>query len=336
VRTPQRGTPALLLAARRECAGMHALVTGSAGFLGSRLTRELTSRGHRVVGVDNFLTGSLENWREFAASDRSELVVADVAVELPDVRDIDVVFHFASPASPRHYAAYPLETMRVNAAGLERCCDYALVRNARLIFASTSEIYGDPLVHPQSETYWGNVNSIGPRACYDESKRYGEALLTSYRQTYGLDGRIVRIFNTYGPGMRSDDGRMVPAFVTSVLRGEPMPIYGGGGQTRSLCYVDDLVRGVVDYATLADPAETVMNLGNDEEYTVLEIAELVSSVAGVALRTVELPLPTDDPSRRCPDLRRARALIGWQPATSLREGLARTIAWYKAASCVRG
>ncbi len=298
---------------------MNALVTGAAGFLGSRLTRELTSRGHRVLGVDNFSTGSLENWREFAEDGGAELVVANVTRELPEIGDIDAVFHFASPASPRHYSAYPLETMRCNAAGLERCCDYALARNARLIFASTSEVYGDPAVHPQNETYWGNVNPVGPRSCYDESKRYGEALITAYRQTYGLDGRIVRIFNTYGPGMRRDDGRMIPAFVTSALRGEPMPIYGGGRQTRSLCYVDDLVAGIVDYASLADPPATVMNLGNDEEHTVLEIAQTVSSVMGVPLRTVELPLPPDDPSRRCPDLGRARALIGWQPTTSLRK-----------------
>lgn len=308
---------------------MNALVTGAAGFLGSRLTRELTSRGHRVVGVDNFSTGSLDNWREFGENSGAELVVANVARELPEIRNVEAIFHFASPASPRHYAAYPLETMRSNAAGLERCCDYALAQNARLVFASTSEIYGDPAVHPQNESYWGNVNPIGPRSCYDESKRYGEALITAYRQTYGLDGRIVRIFNTYGPGMRRDDGRMIPAFVTSALRGEPMPIYGGGRQTRSLCYVDDLVAGIVDYATLAEPAATVMNLGNDEEHTVLEIAELVSSAAGVPLRTVELPLPADDPTRRCPDLRRARALIGWRPETSLREGLTRTIAWYR-------
>ncbi len=305
------------------------MVTGAAGFLGSQLSRELARRGHSVLGVDDFSTGSLENWHAFAAADRADLVVANVARELPDAGDIDLVFHFASPASPRDYAAQPLETMRTNASGLDRCCGFALARGARVIFASTSEIYGDPLVHPQSETYWGNVNSLGPRSCYDEAKRYGEALLSAYRRTYGLDGRIVRIFNTYGPGMRHDDGRMIPSFIMAALRGEPLPIFGGGEQTRSLCYVDDLVRGVVDFALLDDPSYDVINLGSDDELSVIEVARIVASLTGGALRTVELPLPADDPGRRRPDLRRARELIGWDPRTALRDGLTRTITWYR-------
>jgi nucleoside-diphosphate-sugar epimerase len=307
-----------------------ALVTRAAGFLGSHLSRELTRRGYHVIGVDNFLTGSLENWHSFAESDRADLVVANVSRELPDVSDIDMVFHFASPASPRDYVAHPLETMRVNGAGLDRCCRFALSRRARVIFASTSEVYGDPAVHPQDEAYCGNVNPLGARACYGESKRYGEALLSAYRRSYGLDGRIVRIFTTYGPGMRDDDGRMIPAFITAALRGQPIPIFGGGSQTRSLCYIDDLVRGIVAFALLADPLHAVINLGNrDEERSVLEIARLVTSLIGSELHTVELPRPPDDPVRRCPDLRRARELIGWNPTTSLHDGLERTIVWYR-------
>ncbi len=308
---------------------MRALVTGAAGFLGSQLSRELTRRGHHVLGIDNFSTGSLENWLSFAECDSADLIVANVAQELPNVADVGIVFHFASPASPRDYGAHPLETMRSNALGLDRCCRFALQHGARVVFASTSEIYGDPAVHPQPETYWGNVNPVGPRACYDESKRYGEALLCSYRRAYGLDGRIVRIFNTYGPGMRRDDGRMIPAFITAALRGEPIPIFGGGSQTRSLCYVGDLVRGIVDFALLDDPGHRVMNLGADDEMTVLEIATLICSLLDTPLQTVELPLPPDDPSRRCPELTRARQMIDWKPLTSLREGLSRTIAWYR-------
>jgi nucleoside-diphosphate-sugar epimerase len=295
------------------------------------LSRALTQRGHRVLGVDNFSTGSLENWQTFAESDRADLIVANVERELPNVNDVDLVFHFASPASHRDYAAHPLETMRTNAAGLDRCCRFTLANRARVIFASSSGVYGDPAVHPQGEGYWGHVNPIGARACYEESKRYGEALLASYRRLYGLDARIVRIFNTYGPGMRRDDGRMIPSFIMAALRGEPIPIFGSGAQTRCFCYVDDLVRGVIDFAMLDDAPHWIVNLGSDDERSVIEVARLVSSLLGSELRTAEFPLPQCDPVRRRPDLARARELIAWNPVTPLREGLERTIAWYREA-----
>jgi dTDP-glucose 4,6-dehydratase len=308
---------------------VNALVTGAAGFLGSRLSGELTRRGHRVLGIDNLTSGSLENWQTFAESDRADLIVANIERELPHLDGISIVFHFASPASPRDYAMHPLETMRANAIGLDRCCRFALAHGARVVYASTSEVYGDAAAHPQRENDWGSVNALGPRACHDESKRYGEALVSSYCRAYGLDGRIVRIFTAYGPGMRDDDGRMIPTFIRASLRDEPIPIFGGGAQTRSFCYVDDLVRGIVDFALLSRPLHRVMNLGSDEELSVLEVARLVCSLVGSELRTAEFPLPQDEPVRRRPDLTRAREMIAWRPETPLREGLARTIGWYR-------
>lgn len=308
---------------------MNALVTGAAGFLGSRLSRELTQRGHRVLGIDNLTSGSLENWQTFGESECAELIVANIERELPHLDGVNVVFHFASPASPRDFAMHPLETMRANAIGLDRCCRFAVAHGARVVYASTAEVYGNPALHPQRENYWGNVNPLGPRACYDESKRYREALLSAYSRAYRLDGRIVRIFNTYGPGMRDDDGRVIPTFIMASLRGEPIPIFGGGFQTRSVCYVDDLVRGIVDFATLERPQHRVMNLGSDEERSVFKIAALACALVGTELRTAEFPLPQDDPVRRRPDLTRARQMIDWRPLTPLHEGLARTIAWYR-------
>lgn len=307
----------------------HALVTGGSGFIGSHLCAALLDRGWRVTCIDNLITGSRLNIEALVPDVAFTFLEQDVLDPIPDLDPIDAVFHLASPASVPDYLARPLQTLAVNSSGTERMLDLARQHNARFLFASTSEIYGDPLVHPQTETYWGNVNSIGPRACYDESKRFGEALVMTYCRSYGTDARIVRIFNTYGPHSRPDDGRIVPNFVTQALCGHPITIYGDGTQTRSLCYVADLVAGILAAALLPQTTAEVFNLGNPDEYTVLEFAELVAtqvgSDAGIAFR----PLPIDDPSRRCPDIGKARRILSWEPRVSLDEGLDRTIAWFK-------
>jgi len=261
--------------------------------------------------------------------ERFTFIEADVSAGVPDTSPADALLHFASPASPKDYAERPLETLRVNSRGTEACCEFAVRCGARLVFASTSEIYGNPLEHPQRETYWGNVNSIGERSCYDEGKRYGEAVVSAYRRVHGLDGRIVRIFNTYGPRMRLNDGRVVPNFVRQALSGEPLTIYGNGEQTRSLCYVDDLVEGVLRLAEIENPRYLVVNLGNDREVTVYEIAETIARLCGVQLRVVNEPLPPDDPARRRPDISRAREVLGWTPRVSLDDGMRDTIDWFK-------
>jgi dTDP-glucose 4,6-dehydratase len=308
---------------------MIALVTGAAGFLGSHLSKALVREGHRVTGVDDLSTGELSNLASLLDDDRFRFVEGNVCDGLPAFERLDAVFHFASPASPIDYAERPLETLRVNSLGTERCAELAARRGARLVYASTSETYGDPLEHPQRETYFGNVNTLGPRSCYDESKRYGEAVVAAFRRVRALDGRIARIFNTYGPAMRRNDGRVVPAFVDAALCGEPFAIFGDGTQTRSLCYVDDLVEAIVRLAIIESPAHHVVNIGNDEEVTVLEIARTIAELCGVPLRLRHLPLPENDPRQRRPDLSRARQLLKWRPQTPMAEGLARTIAWFR-------
>jgi len=308
---------------------MKALVTGAAGFVGSHLCAKALDRGWEVVGVDNFCTGDAGNLAALSGSRAFTFVEADVCEALPEIAGLDVVLHFASPASPKDYDRLRLETLAVNARGTEACCRLSVRNGARMVFASTSEIYGDPLEHPQRETYWGNVNSMGERSCYDEAKRYGEAMVMAFRNTRGLDGRFVRIFNTYGPRMRPFDGRVVPTFIERALRGEALTIYGSGEQTRSLCYVDDLVEGVLRFAELDHAPYPVVNLGNDREVTVREIAEIVSRLCEVPLNVVHRPLPPDDPTRRRPDIARARAILGWNPHVSLEDGLARTIAWFR-------
>ena len=243
---------------------------------------------------------------------------------------LDLVLHFASPASPIDYEHLALETMAVNSLGTQRCCEAAMRFGARLLYASTSECYGDPLEHPQNERYWGNVHSTGPRACYDESKRYGEAYVSTFARKRGLDARIIRIFNTYGPRMRADDGRVVPNFIGQALRGEPLTIYGEGAQTRSFCYVSDLVEGIVRVASAAGEAGSITNLGNPEEHAIREFAQIVSEVAGVELRAIACDLPVDDPKRRCPDITRARERMGWEPVVALREGLRMTYEYFAA------
>lgn len=310
---------------------MNVLIAGVAGFIGSHLADAYLREGVAVVGIDNLSTSTGENIAHLQQEPRFRFLQADLCEGITDVGAApDLILHFASPASPLDYARDPVATLGVNGQGTEHCCKLALAHGARLVYASTSEIYGDPLVHPQPERYWGNVNSIGVRSCYDEGKRYGEAMVTAYRRMHGLDARIVRIFNTYGPRMRAHDGRVVPTFVMQALAGTPLTIFGDGMQTRCLCYIDDLVEGIVRFARLPQAAEDVVNLGSEHEVTVNDIAETIARLCGVTLSTERRPLPQDDPVRRRPDLTRARALLAWEPHTSLERGMQKTIAWFRA------
>jgi dTDP-glucose 4,6-dehydratase len=308
--------------------GKRCVVMGGSGFIGSHLCERLFAAGvERVVSVDNLLTGNAENLRSLRGRTGFEDVRHDVTEPFTVDGPVDFVFNLASPASPVDYHQLPLETLRAGALGTENGLRLAEAKRAIFFQASTSEVYGDPLVHPQREDYWGNVNPVGPRAVYDEAKRYGEALVSAWRRTRGVSVRIVRIFNTYGPRMRLRDGRVVPAFVTQALAGEDFTVFGDGKQTRSFCYVTDLVEGFLRLA-LSDVQEPV-NLGNPEEMTILAFAEAVRTAAGGGGRILFQPLPTDDPKQRQPDIGRARALLGWEPSTGLEEGLRQTIAWFR-------
>jgi len=302
------------------------VVTGGAGFLGSHLCGSFLDRGDEVVAVDNLCTGRRENVERFEERRGFEFVHADVSKEIPVDGNVDGVLHFASPASPPEYLKMPLETMDVASLGTRLALDLAGAHGARFLLASTSEIYGDPLVHPQDETYHGNVDPTGPRAVYDEAKRFAETLTTTYRRLHGVRTGIVRIFNTYGPRLRPADGRVVSNFLVQAVEGKPLTVYGDGTQTRSFCYVDDEVRGIVALYD-SDVAEPV-NIGNPDEYTMLELADLVREVTASSSDIVFEPLPVDDPVRRRPDISRARKLLGWAPTTSLRDGLARMHDWY--------
>lgn len=306
---------------------MRILLTGAAGFVGSHLAERLLREGHQVLGVDNFCTGQRQNLEYLTPFAGFSFLEADAARPLEVAGAFDWVMHFASPASPPRYLKMPLETMRVNAEGTRHLLELARARGAAFFLASTSEVYGDPLVHPQPETYWGNVNPIGPRSVYDEAKRYAETLTLAYHRTYGLPVRIIRIFNTYGPRMDPEDGRVVTNFIAQALRGEPLTVYGDGSQTRSFQYVDDLVEGIVRLMAVDYPEP--VNLGNPEEYTMLELAQLVQELAGTSLPIVHEPLPQDDPKQRRPDITVAKRLLGWEPRVPLREGLLRTIAHFK-------
>jgi dTDP-glucose 4,6-dehydratase len=303
------------------------VVTGGAGFLGSHLCRLLLDRGDDVVAVDNLCTGLRRNVADLEDDGRFELVVADVSREIPVSGHVDGVLHFASPASPPEYLEMPLETMDVGSLGTRNALDLARANDARFLVASTSEIYGDPLVHPQTEDYCGNVDPVGPRAVYDEAKRFAETLTMTYHRLFGVRTAIVRIFNTYGPRLRPADGRVVSNFLAQAVEGKPLTVYGDGSQTRSFCYVDDEVRGIVALydSDVVDP----VNIGNPDEYTMLELADIVRDVAGSSSELVFEPLPTGDPTRRQPDITRARELLGWQPETSLRDGLGRMHAWFQ-------
>jgi dTDP-glucose 4,6-dehydratase len=298
------------------------LVTGGAGFLGSHLCDELLRRGHRVVCVDNLETGSLNNIAHIRVPEFVFLqsdIVEPYYVDEP----IDVVYHLASPASPIDYLRLPLHTLKVGSHGTHHSLGLAKAHRARFLLASTSEVYGDPQVHPQSEEYWGHVNPIGPRGVYDEAKRYAEALTMAYRRQQGVDTAIVRIFNTYGARMRPHDGRAIPTFLRQALTDRPITVFGDGSQTRSFCYVDDLISGIIALAESGEHAP--VNLGNPDEFTLLELAETVISVTGSRSEIVNEALPTDDPRQRRPDIARARDLLGWEPTVALREGLQRTI-----------
>jgi nucleoside-diphosphate-sugar epimerase len=311
---------------------MIVFVTGAAGFLGSHLVDRLLADGDRVVGIDNLVTGSRANLAEAFSNASFSFIEADVsqawdwahAGEAPGL-----ILHFASPASPVDYGNEPLATMAVNALGTMHAVALAQRTGARVLIASTSEVYGDPLEHPQRESYWGNVNSVGVRACYDEAKRYAEAYLTSAIRKLGIDGRIVRIFNTYGPRMQPDDGRVVPNFCLSALRGEPLTVYGNGRQTRSFCYVDDLIDGIVRLAKRDGLSGRIVNIGNPDEFTIEELAEIIADLARVPLAVVSRDLPPDDPTRRKPDITLARTLLDWQPKVKLREGLVSTLDYFR-------
>jgi nucleoside-diphosphate-sugar epimerase len=313
---------------------LNVFVTGAAGFVGSHLVDRLLADGDRVVGIDNLVTGSRANLAHVDNDPAFTFIDADVSLPWTWERDFEkpeAIFHFASPASPVDYGREPLGTMAANSLGTMHAVDLARVAGSRLIFASTSEVYGEPLEHPQRETYWGNVNPVGVRACYDESKRYAEAYVTSAIRQIGIDARIVRIFNTYGPRMQPDDGRVIPNFCLAALRGKPLSVYGDGLQTRSFCYVTDLIDGVVRLAKHQDLAGKIVNIGNPEEFSIAKLARIVSDLVGAPLNVVTGDLPPDDPTRRRPDITLARTLLGWEPKVALEEGLTHTLEYFREA-----
>ena len=306
---------------------MRVLVTGAAGFLGSHLCDRLLAEDHRVVGMDNFLTGNPANIAHLRKHPSFQFVLHDVANFVEVQGPLDGVLHFASPASPVDYLDYPIQTLKVGSLGTHKALGLSRAKGARFLLASTSEVYGDPLVHPQPESYWGNVNPVGPRGVYDEAKRFAEAITMAYHRYHKLDTRIVRIFNTYGPRMRPKDGRVVSNFIVQALKGDPLTVYGDGSQTRSFCYVDDLIDGIVRLFERggADPT----NIGNPHEFTVRQLAELVLKLTGSSSTIIEQPLPTDDPKVRQPDIRHARETLEWEPRVPLEDGLRRTIEYFR-------
>ncbi|MEO0544740.1 MAG: UDP-glucuronic acid decarboxylase family protein [Pseudomonadota bacterium] len=308
----------------------HALVTGGGGFLGANLVKKLLRDGVKVTVFDNWSTGRKVNFAEINDNRALNVITGDVSESLPDI-EADIVFNMACPASPPFYQADPLGTMRTCVNGAFNVMDWARARNARVVHASTSEVYGDPLQHPQREDHWGNVNPNGPRACYDEGKRAAEAIIYDHRRVHGTDVRAMRIFNTYGPHMRPDDGRVVSNFIVQALKGEPITIYGDGKQTRSFCYVDDLIAGIVALATSDKHFETPVNIGNPGEFTVAELAENVKELVGADVSFTYRDMPVDDPVRRRPDISLANELLGWEPKVPLKAGLKETIAYFKAA-----
>ncbi len=308
---------------------MRVVITGAAGFLGSHLADRFLAEGHRVVGVDNFLTGSPVNLGQLLEHPGFEFLEQDVSVGLPITGALDGVLHFASPASPIDYLEHPIPTLEVGSLGTRHALRLAHATGARFLLASTSEVYGDPLVHPQPESYWGNVNPVGPRSVYDEAKRFSEALTMAYHRQHGVETRIVRIFNTYGPRMRARDGRVVSNFIVQALKGEPLTVYGDGQQTRSFCYVSDLVDGI--YRLFQSDRIEPTNIGNPNEFTMLELARLVQELVGSSVPLRHDPLPVDDPRQRRPDIALATAHLGWAPRIELREGLERTIPHFRAA-----
>lgn len=302
------------------------LIAGGAGFVGSHLCAKLLQQNHDVYCLDNFITGRKENIAHLMDNPKFNLLTQDVCEPLS--LTVDMIYHLASPASPIHYQAHPIETNLANTAGTLNLLRLAEQQNARFIFASTSEIYGNPLAHPQQETYWGNTNCYGPRACYDESKRCGESLVYDFQHRFGVNTGIARIFNTYGPNMAMDDGRVISNFITQALQNQPLTVYGDGSQTRSLCYVADLVAGLIQLMN-ANTVHVPVNLGNPLELTVLQIAQRIIALTGSSSSIMHLPLPQDDPLQRRPDITRAIQLLGWQPTYTLETGLAKTIEYYR-------
>ena len=304
------------------------VVTGGAGFLGSHLVDLLLARAHRVVAIDNFVTGAVQNIDHLAGNPHFKFIQLDVTEFIFLHETVDYVWHFASPASPIDYLELPIQTLKVGSLGTHKALGLAKQKGARFLLASTSEIYGDPLVHPQTEDYWGNVNPIGPRGCYDESKRFAEAMTMAYHREHGIDTRIVRIFNTYGPRMRLNDGRVVPAFISQALRNKPLSVFGDGSQTRSFCYCSDLIEGI--YRLMLSHHAEPVNLGNPHELSVLEFAREIIRVTGSRSRIVFQPLPQDDPKQRRPDITRANKWLQWSPQVPLAQGLQQTVAFFRA------
>ena len=304
-----------------------ALVTGGAGFLGSHLCERFLDEGYEVVCLDNFLTGSRSNIKHLESNERFQLVEHDISLPFTFEPKIDVVMHFASPASPIDYLELPIQTLKVGSLGTHNTLGLARAHDSRFFLASTSEVYGDPLVHPQPESYWGNVNPVGPRGVYDEAKRFAEAMVMAYHRYHGLDTRIVRIFNTFGPRMRPHDGRVVPTFIRQALRGEAITVYGDGTQTRSFCYVDDLVEGI--WRLLNSGINDPMNIGNPSEMTILEFAEKIVDFTDAGSEVVFHDLPVDDPKTRQPDITFAKAELKWEPKIDLEEGLRRTVEYFR-------
>jgi dTDP-glucose 4,6-dehydratase len=306
------------------------LITGAAGFLGSHLCDRFIKDGYHVIGMDNLITGRLQNIEHLFPLANFEFYNHDVSKFIHVPGSLDYILHFASPASPIDYLKIPIQTLKVGSLGIHNCLGLAKAKGARLMIASTSEVYGDPSVHPQPESYWGNVNPVGPRGVYDEAKRFQEAITMAYHTYHGLETRIVRIFNTYGPRMRLNDGRVLPAFIGQALRGEDLTIFGDGSQTRSFCYVDDLVEGIVRllHSDCADP----VNIGNPDEITIAQFAEEIIKLTGTDQKVVYKDLPTDDPKQRQPDITKAKALLGWEPQIDRAEGLKRTYAYFKSLS----
>jgi dTDP-glucose 4,6-dehydratase len=307
---------------------MRVLITGGAGFIGSHLCDRFLAEGHTVVVMDNLITGHVRNIEHLAGNERFRFIKQDVTEFLYLDGSLDAVLHFASPASPKHYLDLPIQTLKVGALGSHKALGLARIKGARFLLASTSEVYGDPQIHPQREDYWGHVNPIGPRGVYDEAKRFAEAMTMAYHRYHSVDTRIVRIFNTYGPRMALDDGRVVPNFIGQALRGESLTVHGDGSQTRSFCYVDDLVDGIYRLLMLDDYSDPV-NLGNPNEISIVEFAARINKLTGNDGGIVYYPRPVDDPNRRCPDITHARQLLGWEPRVELAEGLDRTIEYFK-------